>query len=162
MYIYTMDSYEKDAEQLARERLAELRDRGMGLSVMPVFDDKTVFDPSYAAKWSVLTRKYKAGFLIQKLLDFGEDHDVDMTPTLAMRVLQGWVGRSISNRALIDVFGVEHRDASQKSVDWPRLDDLIAIDKEDVQREYAKCSAQCKEAKERVWKRLLEKKGKNE
>ena len=34
------------------------------------------------------------------------------------------------------------------------------MDKEVVSREYAKCSAQCKEIKERVWKRLMDEKSK--
>ena len=160
MIIYTLEHYEADAEQLAKERIAELRSRGMGLSVEPSLVDGATFDPRYAAKWSALTRKYKAGFLIHKLLDFAEEYDVDMTSTLAKRVLQGWIGKSISNRALIEAFGLSHRDASQKSADWSRLNELVDIDKESVSREYARCSAQCKEVKERVWKKLMDEKSK--
>jgi len=160
MIIYTLKHYEADAEQLAKERIAELRSRGMGVSIEPALVDGATFDPRYAAKWSALTRKYKAGFLIQKLLDFAEEYDVDMTSTLAKRVLQGWIGKSISNRSLIEAFGLSHRDASQKSADWSRLNELVDMDKESVSREYARCSAQCKEIKERVWKRLMDEKSK--
>lgn len=151
---YTIEDYENDAEAILRERIAELRERGMGLTVDPILKVGVAFDSKYASRWSVLTRKYKSGFLVQKLIDFAEKHDVDMTPTLAMRVLQGWVGRSISNRVLIDVFGNEGRDASNKSRDWHRLDELIEADKEAVVAEYEQCAAECKKAKERAWDKV--------
>ena len=56
------------------------------------------FDPAYTAKWSALTRKLKAGFLIGELITFANDYELDMTPTLAMRICKGWVGCSVSNR----------------------------------------------------------------
>lgn len=152
--MYTLADYERDAEALLRERLAELRTRGMGLSIEPALRDGATFDPAYAAKWSALARKYKAGYLIQMLIKFAEDYDVDMTPTFGSRVLEGWVGRSVSNRMLIDVFGKEDRDASQKSADWHRLDELIELDKKVVVKGYDKCAAKCKDAKERMWNKI--------
>ena len=153
---YSIINYEKDAEQLLRIRLAELNERGFGTPIQPVFTEGS-FDPAYAAKWSALTRKLKAGFLIGELITFANDYELDMTPTLAMRICKGWVGRSVSNRELIKIFGSENRDASEKSADWPRLDELIDIDKARIMNEYDKCSFLCKEAKERVWKKISKK-----
>ena len=154
---YTIKNYEADAEKLLRNRLAELKERGFGTPVEPAFNEGSPFDPSYAAKWSALTRKLKAGFLIGELITFANDYELDMTPTLAMRICKGWVGRSVSNKELIKIFGSENRDASEKSADWPRLDELIDIDKVRIMNEYDKCSFLCKEAKERVWKKISKK-----
>lgn len=152
--IYSIENYEMDAERLLRGRLAELKERGFGTPVEPVFSEGSPFDPSYAAKWSALTRKFKAGFLVNELISFANDQELDMTPTLAMRICKGWVGRSVSNRELIKIFGSENRDASEKSKDWPRLDELIEIDKERIINDYGECGAICKKAKERVWQRI--------
>lgn len=53
------------------------------------------------------------------------EQNLDMTTVLAHRLLQGWTGRSISNRVLLRAFGQEDRTAASKSEDWIRVEALI-------------------------------------
>jgi hypothetical protein len=41
------------------------------------------------------------------------------------RLIEGWTGRSITNRTLIRAFGVEGRTAGAKSLDFEKLEELI-------------------------------------
>ena len=74
-----------------------------------------------------------------------------MTTIFAQRLLIGWVDCSISNKILITAFGDPNRDASNKSMDWPRLDELIINYRDQVQDKLKHDRAKQKTIKEMHW-----------
>lgn len=91
-----------------------------------------VFRKFYAAKWSVLARKRKAGLLLVWLYYIAAKHQLDMTIVPAQKLLQGWANYSISNKTLIQAFSDPNRTASLKSVSWEQVEELIKIYRADV------------------------------
>lgn len=128
---YSLKMFRRDAEALFRERLDYLRSletpspERAAQALFRGLSGSKLADPEYAAKWSVLTRKRNCGLLLSALYCVAAHHDLDMTGVLAHRLLQGWVGRSISNRVLLRAFGQNGRTAASKSDDWQQLPALI-------------------------------------
>lgn len=112
-----------------------------------------VRDSKHAAQWSAISRKRKSGIMLLALYDITIKYDLDMTTTLAQRILQGIFGSSISNGILLVAFAQKGRTASDKSEDWERLEAIIKESKP----YYVKKMAQAKERliinKEAAWDR---------
>lgn len=157
---YTIEDYERDAEQVYRDRITELKNRTELASdqVLAAMQQgiqiETFFDPAYASKWSALTRKLKSGIILQYLVDIAETENLDMTAVLAQRLAKGWTDRSISNRKLIEVFGKPTRTAANKSEDFNNLDYLIETHKDAIQKTLYSSQEQIKAAKEKAWEKV--------
>ena len=128
---YTLKAYRAGAEALLSERLEYLRSletpasERFAAKLYRLLTGSELADPSYAAKWSALARKRYCGVLLSSLYFVAAEQNLDMTTVLAHRLLQGWTGRSISNRVLLRAFGQEDRTAASKSEDWIRVEALI-------------------------------------
>ncbi|HDS1721454.1 hypothetical protein NPS53_08095 [Pseudomonas putida] len=128
---YTIRAYRTDAEALLSERLEYLRtlltpvSERLAAKLYRLLTGTELADPAYAAQWSAIARKRYCGVLLSALYYVAAEQDLDMTAVLAHRLLQGWTGRSISNRVLIRAFGHPDRTAATKSEDWIRVPALI-------------------------------------
>ena len=67
-------------------------------------------------------KAYKAQICIDAML---EKTEVDWTPTLAVHVVSGIMGRAISRKLLLGIFATEGRTASDKSVDFQFVEMII-------------------------------------
>ena len=155
---YQLSDYRRDATKVILERLEWLRtdparvlrhplDIPLGQKVPPE-------DPWYAAKWSALARKRKAGLLLLWLHYVNEKHQLDMTVVLAQRLLESWVGCSISNKTLIAAFGQKGRDAGSKSTSWPEKDNLKEMYRDKVKLCLKKDREKQQLIKETLWEEL--------
>lgn len=108
-------------------------------------------DPSYAAQWPALARKRYCGVLLSSLYFVAALEKLDMTAVLAHRLLQGWTGRSISNRVLLRAFGHGDRTAATKSEDWPQVTALVDRYGELVRRALVREKMRVKHAREAAW-----------
>lgn len=116
----------------------------------------TLTEKQASAKFGALAaaagKRYRVSILISLLQELKDAENVDLTPTLASHLISGTFGRSVSNRALISAFGKSKRDASDKSADFERLDELIAILKPRVDEVMEKAKEQLCEARRMVYK----------
>lgn len=69
--------------------------------------------PQRGAAISALNKHTKRVFLAKEIKTYMSDKDV--TPTAAMQIFKGVMGRGVSNRYLIFAFGKPGRTASEKS-----------------------------------------------
>jgi hypothetical protein len=154
---YSLRMYRRDAECLLRDRLDYLRSletpvsERFAKSIFRGLSGSELADPEYASKWSVLSRKRNCGVLLSALYFVAAQHDLDMTVVLAHRLLQGWVGRSVSNRILIRAFGHTGRTAAPKSEDWPQVQALVATNGGHVQRALIREKGRMIAAREAAW-----------
>lgn len=159
---YSLRDYSRDAKEVIQNHLDWLRTNpirpnanlGAMLSTLRTKGKTVPLDPYYAAQWSALARKRKAGLLLLFLYYVAKKHQLDMTTIFAQRLLIGWVDCSISNKVLITAFGDPNRDASNKSIDWPRLDELIIRYRDQVQDKLKHDRAKQKKIKEIHWHSL--------
>lgn len=112
---YSLDQWERDARKLILNRQEEIRS---GSDPMDGISE-------YGAAWSILTRKRRIGVLIFMLYTVAVQEKLDMTSTLAQRLLRGWTGRGIRNQILFEPFAVTGRTAGDKSADLERVDELV-------------------------------------
>jgi hypothetical protein len=128
---YCLASYRRDAEELLRERLEYLRSletpqhERFAKALLRGLTGSELADPSYAAQWSALARRRYCGVLLSSLYFVASVEHLDMTAVLAQRLLQGFVGRSVSNRVLIRAFGQGGRTAADKSSDWDQMPVIV-------------------------------------
>ncbi|EKO3392662.1 hypothetical protein OMA37_004513 [Vibrio fluvialis] len=81
--------------------------------------------PRRGAALTAATKRYKGSEMLHFLLQIHGKEDLDMTPTLAKRLLQGFFGRSVLFDTLVAIYGDNNRSASNKSSDFKRLDELV-------------------------------------
>ena len=159
---YSLNNYSIDAIYIIEERLNWLKANPVQREMLSIgilsealeTNNGTPLEPKYAAKWSVIARKRKAGLLLLWLYYVADKHQLDMTIVLAMRMLQGWAGCSISNRTLIEAFGNRNRNASNKSTDWNQVEYLIEKYRESVLIKLHQDRAKQKLIKETLWKNI--------
>ncbi|EMK1731232.1 hypothetical protein V8N76_004538 [Salmonella enterica] len=122
---YSMRRYEHEARELMLNRMAQV---SAGLS----WPREGLSE--YGAGWSTLARRRRIGVLITLLYTIAVKENIDMTSIYAHRLLQGMVGRSITNKVLNPAFGVHGRTAADKSADWDRLDEIVSRYRDVAQR----------------------------
>lgn len=74
---------------------------------------------------SAATKRYKRQIALDYLRTIKVDRDLDVTPTLAYRLIIGWLGRGVSKQMLLDMFGEKGRTAANKSENFLYIDELI-------------------------------------
>lgn len=80
--------------------------------------------PKRGGTITVAMKSYKAYIILHFLYGIHSKENLDITPTLAHRLIKGLFGRSVSNRTLIDVYGSDTRFGS-KSADFERVDEIV-------------------------------------
>jgi len=78
------------------------------------------------------SKKYKQTVLFGWLEKVEVNEKVDLTPTLALNLVKGWIGRGIDRERLNKWFMTTDRTAANKSEDHHRKDELIEKYKEQV------------------------------
>jgi hypothetical protein len=89
--------------------------------------------PKRGALITAAMKRYKSYIMLHFLYVIHNKEDLDITPTLAHRLIYGLFGRSISNRTLIDMYGRDSRHGS-KSEDFERIDELLRRYKADARK----------------------------
>lgn len=111
--------------------------------------------PSFAGKWSAISRKRRAGVLLAWLLIIECEELLDLTPTLASNLLVAMTGSSISNRSLIQAFGDTGRTAARKSKDFVRVEEISNKYKSRVNKSIKKYRDTLSLIKDQVLKDIL-------
>lgn len=88
--------------------------------------------PHRGAALTAATKRYKGAEMLQFLMPIHGSEGLDMTPTLAKRLLQGLFGRSVLFDTLVSIYGDKDRLSSHKSADFKRLDELVERYKPDA------------------------------
>lgn len=70
-------------------------------------------------------KRLRLGIVLRWLHKVTDEHDLDMTPSMASHIVKGWIDRGVSNRQLIEQFATPNRTASNKSRDFERIDEII-------------------------------------
>lgn len=70
-------------------------------------------------------KRLRIGIVLRKLHHITDEYALDMTPSLALRIITGWLDRGISMRLLNEQFGTPDRTASDKSNDFTRVDEIV-------------------------------------
>ncbi|ENV52045.1 hypothetical protein L292_3159 [Acinetobacter junii CIP 107470 = MTCC 11364] len=154
---YLLYNYRQDAKTIIIARIAYLKTnpvRPIPTLELQVGGKTIPHEPKYAAKWSSLARKRKAGLLLILLYYIADKHGLDMTSTLAQRLLEGWLGHSISNKLLIKAFGQTGRTAEDKTKDLDQLDELIGLYKNYAFDILQRDKRKMKLIKETLWNEL--------
>lgn len=121
---YSNRDYTQDAKELIFNRIEH--GRYDHYQLIPSKNNKSgILDAKHAAQWSKLSRKRKCGLMLSTLYAIAARYELDMTATLAHRLLEGLYGCGVSKALLNEVFGESGRKASEKSPDWERLDQII-------------------------------------
>lgn len=159
---YSLQNYSRDAKKVIKDHLDWLRtdpvrrnsSLGAVLNELNQTGKITPLDPFYAAQWSSLARKRKAGLLLLCLYNVAEKHQLDMTIVFAQKLLKGWADCSISNKTLIKAFGDPDRDASSKSLNWSELEELINTYRDYVLNKLHRDKEKQKAIKDLLWAKL--------
>jgi len=77
------------------------------------------------ARSGAATKRYKQTVLFHWLEKIESQESVDLTPTLALHLVKGWMGRGIDRLVLNKWFMITGRTAENKSEDHHRKDELI-------------------------------------
>lgn len=150
---YSLQDYTKDAEQLIFNRINYHKYDHESLVPDPSYlhDTMAVMDPQHAAQWSALSRKRKAGLMLVVLYTLAIEYELDMTATLAHRMLQGLFDCSTSNKTLIAAFGEHGRTAADKSEDWERIGTIIAKKRPWAMKKLNQNRARVRKNKDMAW-----------
>ena len=89
--------------------------------------------PRRGALITAAMKRYKAYIMLHFIYVMHNKENLDITPTLAHRLIDGLFGRSISNRTLTDIYASDNRFGS-KSVDFERIDELVKRYKADARK----------------------------
>jgi len=116
IFFYTLDHYKADIEFSK-----ELENPGLQRALA-----------------TAASKRYKQTVLFYWLEKVELVDKVDLTPTLALNLVKGWMGRGIDRAVLNKWFMTTGRTASNKSVDHPRKDELIKKYKERVNKDIKK------------------------
>jgi len=74
---------------------------------------------------SAAKKKFKQEIVISCLIDISIVEDLDITPTMAMQIIRGWINRGIKREILNMAFGIPGRTAAQKTNDFVRVEELV-------------------------------------
>jgi len=116
IFFYTLDDYKSDIE--IAKSLDEVGQR--------------------RAAATAASKKYKQTVLFYWLEKVEIDDKVDLTPTLALNLVKGWIGRGIDRERLNKWFMTTDRTAANKSEDHHRKGELIDKYKERVNNDIKK------------------------
>lgn len=111
IYLYTLDHYRVDIGIVM-----EIDDPGMRRALV-----------------TAASKRYKQTVLFHWLETVEVNDAVDLTPTLALNLVKGWMGRGIDRKILSKWFVMTGRTAANKSADHHRKDELIEKYKERVE-----------------------------
>lgn len=155
--LYSLSDYKRDAREIIYERLIGPTQPTPIPAPASATDDKgeKILDPVYAAKWSAIARKRKCGLLIVILYSVAKRHHIDMTSTLAKRILEGWLGHSMSNAVLVQVFSTSGRTAATKSDDWQDVIRIINLYKHHVIQALKNDKKKIKKIKQDLWAEIM-------
>jgi hypothetical protein len=129
IYLYTLDHYKADIEiAMELENLNQQR-----------------------AIAAAASKRYKQTILFYWLERIETDDAVDLTPTLALNLVKGWIGRGIDRKILNKWFVVTGRTAANKSTDHHRKDELIEKYKEQVDRDIKKAISDMRKVRSAVF-----------
>lgn len=78
-----------------------------------IYSNKKYSSPQRGAYISALTKRYKRTYLAGEMRDLMGSKDI--TTTAAMHIFKEIMGRGVSNRFLLKVFGTPNRTAANKS-----------------------------------------------
>lgn len=62
-------------------------------------------------------KRMKASIVMRFLICMATEHDLDMTPTIALNCVREWLGRCAARKDIAAQFGLTGRSAAQKSTD---------------------------------------------
>ena len=113
-YAYTLDDYKKDIEILKN------------LNLPP---------PQKGAYLAACSKKCKQAIILGWLEKVAIQENLDITPTLAVKISKAWLGRSIARDILNKFFSVDGRTASDKSKDFEHIEPIINKYIDAVQKE---------------------------
>lgn len=100
---------------------------------------------SQAAYLSALVRKVRQLSAFECLKIIGKKESLDMTTLLAVRLGKGIWGINFPSTLLSEIFATKGRDASNKSKDFERVDDIIERYYDACQGYTNDCIANCKD-----------------
>jgi hypothetical protein len=133
IYLYTLDHYKADIEiAIDLENLNQQR-----------------------AIAAAASKRYKQTILFYWLERVETDDAVDLTPTLALNLVKGWMGRGIDRKILNKWFVVTGRTAANKSTDHHRKDEMIEKYKEQVDRDIKKAISDMRKVRRAVLYRII-------
>ncbi|CCE25786.1 hypothetical protein [Methylotuvimicrobium alcaliphilum] len=133
IYFYTLDHYKADIEiAMDLENIDQRR-----------------------AMAAAASKRYKQTVLFYWLERVEVDDGVDLTPTLALNLVKGWMGRGIDRLTLNKWFAVTGRTAANKSRDHHRKDELIEKYKEQVDRDIKKAISDMGKVRKAVFYRII-------
>jgi hypothetical protein len=88
------------------------------------FEDKRVLGAMFAAA----SKRHISNVVMMMIAQI----DADVTPILAHKLMKATWGRSVSMTTLISRFARKERTAQSKSLDFERIDELIAANKDSI------------------------------
>jgi hypothetical protein len=132
IYLYTLDHYKADVE-IAKE----LQDAGQ-----------------QRAMTAAASKRYKQTILFYWLERVEVDDTVDLTPTLALNLVKGWMRRGIDRKILSKWFAGTGRTAANKSRDHHRKDELIEKYQEQVDRDIKKAISDMKKIRNLIFREI--------
>lgn len=150
---YSLQDYTRDAEKLIFNRINYNKFDQQALIPDPSYTSSSmpVMDPQHAAQWSALSRKRKGGLMLVVLYTLAIKYDLDMTATMAHRMLQGLFGCSMSNRPLLLAFGEHGRTAADKSEDWEKIGTITAKERTWALKKLNQNRARLRKNKDTAW-----------
>ncbi|AKG07175.1 hypothetical protein AAX05_08760 [Moraxella bovoculi] len=107
---------------------------------------------SQAAYLSALVRKVRQLSAFECLKIISKNESLDMTTLLAVRLGKGIWGINFPNTLLSELFATKGRNASNKSKDFDRVDDIIERYCDACQGYTSDCIAHCKDNYTKVFK----------
>lgn len=81
--------------------------------------------PQRGAAFAAASKRLKQAIVLAWLKEMAEAENVDLTPTLANHIAEGWMGRSVDRKELLTWFACQGRTASDKSPDHGRCEALV-------------------------------------
>ena len=133
IYLYTLDHYKADIEiAIDLENLNQRR-----------------------AMAAAASKRYKQTVLFNWLEMVETNDAVDLTPTLALNLVKGWMGRGIDRAILNKWFVVTGRTAANKSADHHRKDELVEKYKEQVNRDLKKANSDMRQVRRTIFYRII-------
>lgn len=103
------------------------------------------------AMLAAASKRYKQTVLFYWLETVEVNDAVDLTPTLALNLVKGWMGRGLDRSVLNKWFMVTGRTAANKSADHDRKDELIEKYKERVERDIKKAVRDMKKIRKSIF-----------
>lgn len=112
---YSSQDYVKDALEIIDNRINGLGYLGKTEKEIKQF---------YASRWGNISKKRRVGFVIGIVYYIASKENLDLTMTLGLQLIKKLYGRSINENEGKKAFANKGRNASEKSKDFARLDEI--------------------------------------